>query len=92
MPQDSDVDIMVVLKGDVRPMTEIVRTGDIVSSISLDNDLVISCIFLTEERYLRADAPLIANVAEKGCLVTSPIEELVHKSPPTSGPGSLPRG
>ncbi len=63
---DSDVDIMVVLKGDVFPSQEIARTIDDVAGISLAHDVVLSCVFMAESRYEREQSPLLLNVRREG--------------------------
>ena len=62
----SDIDLLVVLEGDVRPGEEILRTGDIVSSISLKYDVVVSCLFLPARRFAREQGPLLRNVRREG--------------------------
>jgi predicted nucleotidyltransferase len=63
---DSDIDVLVVLKGAVRPGQEIERTGDVVSEVSLLNRTVISCVFFSEERFLSEWTPLLSNVRREG--------------------------
>ncbi len=63
---ESDVDVMVVLKGSVSPGTEIAWTGDVVASLSLENDLVISCTFVSADRFRRERTPLLLNVHREG--------------------------
>lgn len=63
---ESDIDIMVVLKGSVSPGDEIERTGEICAEISLKHDVVISCTFVSAERYTNHRDPLIANVRREG--------------------------
>lgn len=46
---DSDVDVLVVLKGPVDPSLVITRTIDLVARLSLENDTVISCVFRSQE-------------------------------------------
>jgi len=62
----SDIDLLVVLRGDVNAGEEIKRTGGIVSDLSLINDVVISCIFMEEHRYLRRNGPLLRNIRREG--------------------------
>jgi predicted nucleotidyltransferase len=62
----SDIDVLVVLRGDVNPGEEIKRTGGIVSELSLENDVVISCVFVDEYRYLHRNGPLLRNVRREG--------------------------
>lgn len=66
---DSDIDVLVVLKGDVSPEREIERTGDIVSEVSLAYQSVVSCVFVSEERYSSEWTPLLSNVRREGVLV-----------------------
>jgi len=63
---DSDVDVLVVLRGVVNAGEEIERTGDIVSDVSLLNRTVVSCLFVSDERYRSEWTPLLANVRREG--------------------------
>jgi predicted nucleotidyltransferase len=65
----SDIDVMVVLKGDVYPGEEIERTGDFVAALSLEYDVLISVIFRSEESFYRAETPLLINVRKEGIQV-----------------------
>jgi predicted nucleotidyltransferase len=65
----SDIDILVVLKGPVSPGKEISRTGEITSSISLRHDVVISCTFVSIDRYETEKNPLLLNVHREGVQV-----------------------
>ncbi len=62
----SDIDVLVVLRGEVNPGEEIGRTGGIVSELSLENDVVVSCIFMDEYRYLHRNGPLLRNIRKEG--------------------------
>lgn len=63
---DSDIDVLVVLRGKVNPGEEIQRTGEIVSGLSLENDVVISCVFMDENRFLNRNGPLLRNIRKEG--------------------------
>jgi len=63
---DADIDVLVVLRGDVDPGEEISRTGSINASLSLENDVVISCVYMSEERFTRGGSPLLLNVRREG--------------------------
>lgn len=65
----SDIDVLVVLKGDIRPPAEIRRTIDIVADLSLENDEVISCVFMNEDRYHNGNSPLLLNIRREGVLL-----------------------
>jgi len=62
----SDIDILVVLRGTVKPGEEIARTGTITAALSLKYDVVISCAFVSEERYNTEHSPLLLNVRKEG--------------------------
>lgn len=64
--EGSDVDILVVLHGEVRPGEEIRRTGGIVAELSLANDLVISCAFVSSQRFMAEKSPFLLNVRREG--------------------------
>ena len=66
---DSDIDALIVLKGAVRPGEEIARTGGIASELSLKNDVVMSCTFVSAERYETEQSPLLINVRRDGIAV-----------------------
>ena len=62
----SDIDVLVVLRGEVRAWDEIRRTGGIVSELSLQNEVVISCVFVPLDRYQVEQTPLLMNVRREG--------------------------
>jgi predicted nucleotidyltransferase len=62
----SDIDVLVVLRGTVHPGREIDRTGDIVSRLSLEHDVVISCVFIDEYRFAHRNGPLLRNIRREG--------------------------
>ncbi len=63
---DSDIDILVVLHGNVQPCTEISNTGEIISKLSLQYDTVLSCLFISEKEYLNHISPLLLNIRREG--------------------------
>jgi uncharacterized protein len=63
---DSDIDILVVLKGDVDSWAEIKRTGEIVTQLCLDYSVVICCIFISEIKYQAKQTALLRNVSQEG--------------------------
>jgi predicted nucleotidyltransferase len=65
----SDIDVMVVLKGLVNPGYEISRVSQFTASLSLQYDIVISCIFISEERFYKEQSPLLLNVRREGVVV-----------------------
>ena len=65
----SDIDILIVLKGEVRPSDEILKTGGIVAELSLKYDQMISCVFMTEKRFLHHNNMLLRNIRHEGIIL-----------------------
>jgi predicted nucleotidyltransferase len=65
----SDIDVLVVLDGNVEPGKEIARTGRTVAALSLKFEFVISCIFISAERYSREQTPLLLNIRNEGVAI-----------------------
>lgn len=59
---ESDIDVLVILKGPVDPAEEIARTGELVARLSLAYDAVLSCVFMAEDRYQDERSPFLLNV------------------------------
>jgi predicted nucleotidyltransferase len=51
----SDVDILVVLAGEVNEFVESEATGDLIAGLSLEYDTVVCCMFLSEKDYRERD-------------------------------------
>jgi predicted nucleotidyltransferase len=62
----SDIDVLVVLSGEVRLGEEIERTADNVTSLCLEYDAVIACVFMDEDRFTHRNGPLLRNVRREG--------------------------
>jgi predicted nucleotidyltransferase len=65
----SDIDVMVVLQGPVNPHEEIRRLSAFTSGLSLKHDLVISCVYMSDEDFGSEQSPLMLNVRREGVLV-----------------------
>lgn len=63
---ESDIDVLVVIGGPVDPATEIGRVGPITAALSLDGDVVLSCRFVSPERFAAEQSPLLINVRREG--------------------------
>ena len=66
---DSDIDLLVVLRGEVDPNEEMRRTAALVSRVSLVHDTVISCVYASEDEYDAGQSPLLVNVRREGVAV-----------------------
>ena len=65
-----DIDVMVVLAGEVDPAAEIECGGKVTAAISLEHDVVISSVYMPASRF-RTDrnSPLLKNVHREGIRV-----------------------
>lgn len=66
---ESDIDVLVVLKSPVNPGAEIKNTGKVVAALSLNYDVVISCIFIEETQYQTRKGSLLRNIRKEGILL-----------------------
>ncbi len=67
--EGSDIDVMIVLQGDVNVGDEISRTSQLCSDLSLAYDVALSRIFTSAERFAQGRSPLLLNVHREGVLV-----------------------
>lgn len=64
--EDSDVDLLIALKGDVNPTQEVNRLSRVLSDICLDNNLLISTYPVPERWLTERQGPLFVNVRREG--------------------------
>jgi uncharacterized protein len=62
----SDIDVAVILAGEVEPFVEIERTGDARAALSLANDVVVSLMFVSDEGFDHRWTPFLANLRREG--------------------------
>jgi len=65
----SDIDVLVVLKGEVDPCEEIDRTSDVRLELCLGHEVVAGCIFMDEDYFTTRQGPLLRNVRREGIAV-----------------------
>lgn len=63
---DSDIDVMIVLKGEFDYWQEDKRSSELVAALSLENDVVISTKLASEKQYHESRMPLYVNVRREG--------------------------
>jgi predicted nucleotidyltransferase len=64
--QDSDIDILVVLKDEVDSWTEIKRTGEFIAHLSLENNILINNVFVSAQQFSEQNTTLMRNVKREG--------------------------
>lgn len=62
----SDVDVLVVLEGEVKPGQEIDRFSDRVADICLEHNVLIATFPVSEEWLAQRKSPLFENVRKEG--------------------------
>jgi len=66
---DSDIDVLVVLKDDFKYGAMLKKTSKAVAKLSLDNDVVISRAFATRQQYEQSQMPFLMNVRREGIAI-----------------------
>jgi predicted nucleotidyltransferase len=66
---DSDIDILIVVRGKFDYATLIRQTSELISRLSLENDVVISRAFISDERFKTECSPFTLNVQREGILI-----------------------
>lgn len=64
--EDSDIDVVIVLDGEVIPGKEIDRMVDIITEINLKHGVLISVYPVSEKNYSTINSPLLMNVRREG--------------------------
>lgn len=64
--EDSDIDLLIVLEGNVIPGEEIDRMIDIITEINLKYGMLISVYPVSEKDYTNVNSPLLINVRREG--------------------------
>lgn len=64
--EHSDVDVMIVLQGEVDRSAEIRRTSHLIAELSLKYDTVISRVIKSEAAFAAQQSPLMLNVHREG--------------------------
>lgn len=67
--EDSDIDLVVVLEGEVKPGGEIDRMIELITDINLKHGVLISVYPVSERDYLTLKSPLLMNVRREGAPV-----------------------
>jgi predicted nucleotidyltransferase len=65
----SDVDVLVVVRGEFDYGDLIKRTSPIVSALSLQYDVVISRAFVSKEQFEQGRSPFLLNVRREGVVI-----------------------
>jgi predicted nucleotidyltransferase len=64
--ENSDIDVAVVLEGEVAPGYEIDRMIDLVTQINLDFGVLLSVYPVSERDFMAINSPLLRNIRKEG--------------------------
>ncbi|MFA6990404.1 MAG: nucleotidyltransferase domain-containing protein [Candidatus Gastranaerophilaceae bacterium] len=68
--EGSDIDVLIVLKDEeINTVKEVRKITDLIASLSLEFNEVISCVFVSEKRYLTEKSPLLLNIRKEGVIL-----------------------
>ena len=68
-PPDSDIDVMIVLKGEFNRQEAQKKSSEFVAKLCLENDVVISRTYASDKDYATSKMPLFINVRHDGVTV-----------------------
>jgi predicted nucleotidyltransferase len=69
--EGSDIDVMIVLKGDVNVGEEISRCSEVTAELCLAHDVLIQKVFMSSERFAEGASRLLENVCREGIPITA---------------------
>jgi predicted nucleotidyltransferase len=67
--EDSDIDLLIALEGEVKPFKETDRLSEIVSDLCLHHDLLIAVYPVPAEWVAERKSPLFENIRREGVLI-----------------------
>ena len=68
-PPDSDIDVMIVLKGEFDSSEVDKRSSKLMSALCLKNDVLISWRFTSDTYLAQSGAPLMINIRKEGVAI-----------------------
>lgn len=66
--ESSDLDVMIILDTYKSYWDELVRTSELASDLSLEYEVTISRMIMTEEKWMKGELPVLRNVRAEGIL------------------------
>ncbi|MGK7943735.1 MAG: nucleotidyltransferase domain-containing protein [Microcystaceae cyanobacterium] len=67
--EESDIDILIVLKHPFRYYQEVCRISDFVSKLSLESNQLISCCFTTSQQWQAENSAFYRNIHREGVIL-----------------------
>jgi len=67
--EKSDIDVLVILKGEVIPGKEIDKMIDIITEMNLKYGILLSVYPISDKDYSTVNSPLLMNIRKEGVLI-----------------------
>ena len=67
--KESDIDLLIIIKGHINPFKEIKKIVDVTYDIGLNHNTLLSVYPISEERYSSLSTTFLSNVKEDGILI-----------------------
>ncbi len=68
-PPDSDIDVMIVLNSEFNYWEVEKQSSELIASLCLENEVVISRVFVSEKEFIHSKMPLLINARQEGIAV-----------------------
>lgn len=66
---ESDIDVLILLKGEVNPLIEIKKNSIWLAELCLETEALINCIYLSEEQFQVRNDPLFRQIKQEGIIM-----------------------
>jgi predicted nucleotidyltransferase len=66
---ESDIDVLVLLKGEVNPLVEIKKNSIWLADLCLETEALINCIYLSEEQFQIRNDPFLRQIKHEGIVM-----------------------
>lgn len=66
---ESDIDLLVVLQGEIIPGREIDRMLDLIIDLNLEHTVLLAVLPMSESEYIEVNSPLLLNIRREGVAI-----------------------
>jgi predicted nucleotidyltransferase len=66
---ESDIDLLVVLQGEIIPGREIDRMLDLITDLNLEHTVLLAVLPVSESEYIKVNSPLLLNIRREGVTI-----------------------
>ncbi len=67
--ESSDIDVLILLNAEVNQIKELRKINRILSNLSLEFNQIISCMFMSKNRFDEEKSPLVLNIKREGIVL-----------------------